>query len=928
MFNSIYTPGNHPVFTLAADTATGKTFSTSHHVIRNGKLRNQVIVCKKSKLLKQWKKDLIAHGANPARVTIIDTLNKKAGESVIPQVHQWFEDHKGCENITGHILLITQAALNSIPRVEGKAEIDIYFDELPKAHEGHGVKVHSNPELIKSRLMLGPRVATCKTFVTGEDGKREEVEDSVHLVTALHKDGLQDELKNYGQNFNKAESGLFTSVCSGFEDVFIKRTMWDNIGKRKKKREDNEKGVTLFVSLVNKNLFTGWHSVTIISADFDRSILKEWLSKPIHEKQIYPDSILPGKTKNEFPLKFIHHKPLGSKLRNGGKHPLSWIKRSQFVYFLDPEEKEFNSKAYLEKVNDKGETNTAIIDKKFYRELQKMGNPDFIMTTNDKLSTDGDRTTNRAPVTVGEDGNELSLFDLPNHTPVSSMDSGSNAYMDKHVLFFDAALNLSPAYEGVLVALGISKEIIFEDMVINSLYQIASRLSLRDNESQEQVTIFCAEGSSAMALARRFAAHHPGQEVRIRHIDEPEFQSVPVSCEEVVSCEENSSFASGLAPTDIDENHSYCIKSLHLDNYSAGNRCKTSNHGGSSDFSNFKNESFQPPLSAKGAHLDGVAELKGVTMVPYERSGKWELEDLDLCGWVNKLEDASEQEVLFYEAECDQYTPAIFQEGKHGRKPTAKRRGKKRTTDLFSHSWFVTLDFDGNDQPYHEGSITPEGFEKIFNSKRANRAKGHHKLSYVIHSTYNRCADNPYKFRVIVFLKRPATSQAEYQAVIHHVQDVLAQNGYPESGLDPNSMKPGQLFRMPCKNPNEHHYFKKRNVKNARNVQRNGLDPVELLKQYPPAPTAAPKPTIDKPKAKTGFNLESVKGQYRALTDGRRLGLKQAGKRMATTGAMGPGDVEIQLLSLIDTGDPDMLKRVKDTITQLEKEVRWWGMAA
>lgn len=124
----------------------------------------------------------------------------------------------------------------------------------------------------------------------------------------------------------------------------------------------------------------------------------------------------------------------------------------------------------------------------------------------------------------------------------------------------------------------------------------------------------------------------------------------------------------------------------------------------------------------------------------------------------------------------------------------------------------------------------------------------------------------------------------------------------------------------------EYAFFETFNLGNDnRNAKRYGLDPVELLKQYPPVPTVDYKNVNDKPKAKTGFNLESVKGQYRALVDGRRLGLKIAGKRMATTGAMYSHEVERELNSLVDTNDPDMLKRVRDTMTQLSKEVQWWG---
>lgn len=244
----------------------------------------------------------------------------------------------------------------------------------------------------------------------------------------------------------------------------------------------------------------------------------------------------------------------------------------------------------------------------------------------------------------------------------------------------------------------------------------------------------------------------------------------------------------------------------------------------------------------------------------------------------------------------------------------------------------LVVDFDGHNATNHKHAVTASQFMRCFNG---SKAKGEEKCCFTICSTHSTNSEDPHNFRAYFFLKQPATTVEEYKACYRFIDETLAKHGYghaPFNGMDANSQSPVQLYFVPGTNVElkEHAFFETVNLGNDnRNTDRYGLDPVQLLEQYPPAnQNDHIKHLTGKPKAKRYFNLQTVKGEYMALVDGRRLGLKIAGKRMATTGAMYSHEVEDELLSMVNRDDPEQLKRVRDTMAQLHNEVLWWGMAA
>lgn len=318
----------------------------------------------------------------------------------------------------------------------------------------------------------------------------------------------------------------------------------------------------------------------------------------------------------------------------------------------------------------------------------------------------------------------------------------------------------------------------------------------------------------------------------------------------------------------------------------------------------------------------------GAAINLYERknSSAGDLIELKPTKFANWLLDRHNEEV--HDRSVRQHlSPAMVIQHQDSAEGTRQRRSTNRGYTNFAGANVLVVDFDGHADSNNENAVTVSQFVRYFDG---NKKKGEDKCCFVICSTHSTDSEDPYNFRAFFFLKQPATSVEQYKACYRYIDETLVNNGHghaPFNGMDDNSQSPVHLYNVPGTNVElkEFAFFDKKNLDDNRDAERYGLDPVELLEQYPPANSKDQyKHVSGKPKAKPDFSLESVKQQYRALTDGRRLGLKIAGKRMATTGGMNAYQVEYELLSFVDTSDPEMLKRVKDTMTQLHNEVNWW----
>ena len=94
----------------------------------------------------------------------------------------------------------------------------------------------------------------------------------------------------------------------------------------------------------------------------------------------------------------------------------------------------------------------------------------------------------------------------------------------------------------------------------------------------------------------------------------------------------------------------------------------------------------------------------------------------------------------------------------------------------FKQASFLVLDFDN-------GALSPERFVEIFWSK-AERGQ---KRSFVICNSFSRSAEEPNRFRVIMFYKRPATSIEQHKAILGDVIHRLEANRFPERLTRPRS---------------------------------------------------------------------------------------------------------------------------------------------
>ena len=811
---NIYTRVKRPLFYLDGDTGTRKSSEVFKHIVKNSKFRNQILISNKTTLLDEAEDKLKKLGAkNVRKYHTYDDHTRN--EPVMKSVNNWFQNYCSDDSPNGiagapSILLCTEYALKNaktLMTINGhtisteltramKSQADLWIDELPEVHEEHRVKVHNQTHVVKDWIELDYKVTDCKTFVHvwNDDGSpkinkqgkqvRTEQPDSMWAVRANNPNALKQELESNGHTYGENEYALLSSALDTNQQVYTRKSRWDSIGKRVRKNQDTSRGETLFQSFFNRKLFVGWNNLTVISADYQHSFLKDWM-KDSQNFQLAPQ------------------RWIKRGLLNGGVHPLFWSNRARIVHCFDRDVKQKNSKNYQKH-------HSAELCNKIYRELEKMGFPPFLLCTNN------DRVKNHK------------LAKLPGCKLVSVKDMGSNEFQKYHVVVFDAALNHKPDTEADLKLLGVTDETIYNHMVLNPLYQITSRTSLRDEVAAKEntpVTIFCMEETSANALAGRFASSNIGASVRIRHIDEDEYQLVPVDPVDTT----NTSEIDGITPTPIDSGHEgtaaspmcatrpcsstcengcdpvttgNCTKSLYLKNIVQPNGAKPHDHWAVAGL-----DAYSPS--------DGIMHPKETTVstkfdlfevLPNKKSRNYVTIESDLKGFVKYLKNTKDERVTNQDAECARIARCV-----HG------------PDNQFSHAFAVPMVFSGG--------ITFTMFNGVFNPQRQNKAKGLIKHSYVIYTTFEGSKQNPSEFQVWLFLDRPASNEHEYEAIRRYVKHSLEQAGYSTTGLQPMN----EHYWAPCVNANHNGeaYFKAINVDKTRQVEElYGVNPVEVGERF------------------------------------------------------------------------------------------------
>jgi len=860
------------------DTGTGKTTQAYKDVYSNLQFKHQVVVCTKITLLKQWQRDLIAEGIPLERIDLLVSDESKG--AVVHRIQQWFNKNT-TEDIEFHrrVLLVTFAGLKSLQKLnrDQKHCCDIWFDELPDVIQPHSVKIKAYDKILSRKFKLGDAIAKIistlvvrdKSGAPIEDSKgelkRKQVNDAVHMLTPMSPEVFRGEFNDKSHNYEDSLRQVFQSLGSDNCVNFIKRTSWVQAGEMYGKRGDDSCGETLIVSALTRKLFVGWHSCTIMSADWMFSMGATWLCSAL--KLPFREDVVARK-----------------KLNNDGYHASGLIDRLEFIYVRDPErDLGVNSKRYLQGAG-------ARVDQKIIGLLESMGQPEFILCTNNNRKSDRE------------------LISLANCTVVSPRDEGSNNYVNVNVVVADVALNLPPEIAAMYGAVGFDASSQYMSITLNTLYQISSRTSLRDKSRSSKVTIVVMDKAAAYYLAKRFASRNGGT-AKIRHIDEDECQLVkipPSLISESLASQVSGEYLTTVKSEDCTEEttlRNSMVQGVGANMYSFATgvgKAKPDHDIAARDF------------ALAGATFQVSASKRYPRFYP-----------CDISQLLDHLHYCSQRIVESRERSLGKLYPCVF--NKYHPDVIAGARGKKN----FNLSGMVILDFDGGSG---RGVLSPEKAKDIFNPSRQNRKKGVLKHSFVMHSTFSCSPELPNRFRMIFFLKKPARSPEEYAAVVRYLAGKIKLAGYDiaKCGLDEASYNCVQSYWLPCINSKfpDSAFYEAVNLTKSRDVyERYGVDAKQCMLDFPPVIVQR---IVRNKKSTTGqvFDLNAAIADYRSLSDGRRLGMLRLGRSCAMQGRMSSAAVECVLLSVVDSEAPEMHKRVRDTMFQLEGDIRVWGNEA
>jgi hypothetical protein len=229
-----------------------------------------------------------------------------------------------------------------------------------------------------------------------------------------------------------------------------------------------------------------------------------------------------------------------------------------------------------------------------------------------------------------------------------------------------------------------------------------------------------------------------------------------------------------------------------------------------------------------------------------------------------------------------------------------------RRKEHFVQSSFMVLDFDN-------GLLTPEAFTELFwDDVGPSRRR-----SFLLCNSFSRSPEEPNRFRVVLFYKKPANSIEERWAVYDAIATRLADSGYSAEAtkLDPQCRSGVQSFWMPCTNKRhqDHARFILRGTK-TREILRHGIDPNDYLKTKASASTIPLKPPDRRSTDRR--EVEGMIAQLQGMSEDRHSLVFDIG---LTFQRMGMSLVEIeQELKLAANGDRKLLKKIKGCIRSLK----------
>ena len=256
--------------------------------------------------------------------------------------------------------------------------------------------------------------------------------------------------------------------------------------------------------------------------------------------------------------------------------------------------------------------------------------------------------------------------------------------------------------------------------------------------------------------------------------------------------------------------------------------------------------------------------------------------------------------VIDSKEELTLFNPCVFE-------PPQDGEGYRRK-EYFKESSFMVLDFDN-------GDLSPGEFDRIFWSE-AGRGQ---KRSFLICNSSSRCEATPYKFRVILFYKRPATTLQQHEAVYDAIVSRLEENGYSAKSakLDPACRTGVQSFYLPCTNRahQEWAFFAARGTK-TRELERCTIDPVMFGKTAMPVVPRLMANSIVVTHA-TPAKIDAATATLRSMSEGRNHEMFMTGLNLSRLG-LSPNEIEAELFAVVGS-EPHLRKKIPGVIKSLGK---------
>ena len=326
---------------------------------------------------------------------------------------------------------------------------------------------------------------------------------------------------------------------------------------------------------------------------------------------------------------------------------------------------------------------------------------------------------------------------------------GLNCYEGYDNIYFSAALNREPRHLALLKDLGFDLGFVHEATTHEVIYQAVMRTSLRRPDATNPVIIVVPDRHAALKLQGLIGADAV-EVTKLGNIESP--RPRPLTTAERKRRLKVRRHIQGLFAAKREQNLFIDINCTQI---------AAEPHSPS-------NSSTCIVTFHKSKYAKGEDEFIAVSCALQDLIAEFRL--------YAKTPIAKKERIFF--------NPAHFD-------PTIDPTQGYRTKANFHSASMLVLDFDN-------GSLSPERFVEIFWTK-AGRAG---KRSFIICNTFSRSPEEPNRFRVLLFFKKPALSLGAYQAVYDSVIARIVAQGCPveEMGIDTTCGSGVQSFYIPGTN--------------------------------------------------------------------------------------------------------------------------------